>query len=177
MLKDFGYSLAVKQHKNRIYSYSFFMLGNKMDADDVTQEVLIRLWQNMGNFNLTAMRAWVMKTTHNLCMDYLRRRKTQQQRNVEIDEETAELIPANNSGANPDTELQRKLLKEKLSGAINNLPESLKSVFVLYEINGLRYKDIGEILSLPMNSVKVNLFRARKKLQEELKQLLYEKAY
>ena len=118
-----------------------------------------------------------MKTTHNLCMDYLRRRKTQQQRNVEIDEETADLMQANNSGANPDLELQRKLLKEKLSCAINNLPESLKSVFVLYEINGLRYKDISEILSLPINSVKVYLFRARKKLQDELRQLVYEKAY
>ncbi len=153
------------------------MLGNKMDADDVTQEVLIRLWQNMGNFNLTAMRAWVMKTTHNLCLDYLRRRKTAQQRGVDLDEETADLIPAEDGSIYPDIELQRKLLKEKLNIAINNLPESLKSVFVLYEINGLRYKDISEILSLPINSVKVYLFRARKKLQDELRQLVYEKAY
>ncbi len=53
------------------------MLKNRMDADDITQEVLIKIWKNINQFNILAAKTWIMKTTHNLCIDYLRRRKSE----------------------------------------------------------------------------------------------------
>ena len=47
------------------------MLRNKLDADDVTQEVFIRIWNNFEKFDANAAKSWIMKTTHNLCLDYL----------------------------------------------------------------------------------------------------------
>ena len=61
------------------------MLRNSMDADDVTQEVLIRLWKNLDNFNLNAAGSYIMRMTHNLCIDYLRRRNISANREIEID--------------------------------------------------------------------------------------------
>ena len=58
----------------------------------------------------------------------------------------------------------------KINEHIEELPENLKSVFVLYEVQGFKYKEISKILDIPINSVKVYLLRARKKLQEGLRE-------
>ena len=61
------------------------------------------------------------------------------------------------------------MMNTKIKEHIEELPEQLKSVFVLYEMQGLKYKEISNVLDIPINSVKVYLLRARKKLQEGLK--------
>lgn len=145
------------------------MLKNKMDADDVTQEVMIRIWKNVDNFNVFAARTWIMKTTHNLCIDFLRKRSIAFNRELEITEHVEENIETNCSEENPYLITHIKIMASKVKEAIQRLPENLRSVFVLYEIQGLKYKEISKALDLPLNSVKVYLLRARKKLQEELK--------
>ena len=69
---------------------------------------------------------------------------------------------------------KREILKEKIHEAIERLPENFKSIFVMYELQGLKYKEISEILNLPLNSVRVYLLRARKKLQEDLREFKHE---
>ena len=61
------------------------------------------------------------------------------------------------------------MIGTKIKSAIENLPEKLKSPFVLYELEGFKYREISKILDVPLNTVKVNLLRARKHLQKELK--------
>ncbi|MFA3783515.1 RNA polymerase sigma factor [Melioribacteraceae bacterium 4301-Me] len=169
ILKSIRYQLLLQQYKNRIYSYSLYMLKDKMDAEDVTQEVLIKMWLNLGKFNMTAAASWIMKTTHNLCIDYLRKRNVETKRNWDVEQLSEQLISSNKTEDNPLTAAHYKLAKEKIKEAIIRLPEQLKSIFVLYEINGLKYKEISKILDIPINSVRVYLLRARRKLQEELK--------
>jgi RNA polymerase sigma-70 factor (ECF subfamily) len=147
-----------------------YMLKNKMDADDVTQEVMIRIWQNMGKFNIMAAKTWIIKTTNNLCIDYLRKRSISVNRENEIDELFEETYSANGNNENPYLTTHFKMMASKVKEAIQRLPENLRSVFVLYEIEELKYKEISKALDLPLNSVKVYLLRARKKLQEELKE-------
>ncbi len=60
-------------------------------------------------------------------------------------------------------------MMSKVKESIERLPENLRSIFVMYEINGLKYREISDSLEMPVNTVKVYLMRARKKLQEELK--------
>ena len=145
------------------------MLRNRMDADDVTQEVMIRIWQNIDKFNILAAKTWILRTTNNLCIDYLRRRSVAFKREDEIDEIFEETYSTNSNKDNPYLTTHFKMMASKVKEAIQRLPENLRSVFVLYEIEGLKYREIGTALDLPLNSVKVNLLRARKKLQEELK--------
>ncbi len=169
MLKHTRYTFLIQQYKNKIYTFSLYMLRNKMDADDVTQEVMIRIWQNMDKFNMLAAKTWIMKTTNNLCIDYLRRRSTAVNREIEIDEVFEDTYNSHSKRDDPYLTTHIKMMVSKVKEAIQRLPENLRSVFVLYEIQGFKYNEISKMLDMPLNSVKVYLLRARKKLQEELK--------
>ena len=113
-----------------------------------------------------------MRTTHNLCIDYLRKKQKAIIRESNIEDN----LNISGAGTVTDTEVRvrKSYLKNRIQQGINNLPDNLKSVFVLYELQGFKYNEISETLNMPLNSVKVYLLRARKKLQEELKELKYE---
>ena len=145
------------------------MLRNRMDADDVTQEVLIRIWQYIDRFNILSAQSWIMRTTHNLCIDFIRRRSALIKKEAEITEMHEEEIADFSIGGNPFTAAESSNLDLIIKSAIGRLPQSLKSVFILHEIDGLKYKEIGKVLDMPVNSVKVYLMRARIRLQDELK--------
>jgi RNA polymerase sigma-70 factor (ECF subfamily) len=175
MITDTKYNFLVQQYKNRIYSYSIYMLKNRMDADDITQEVLIKIWKNINQFNILAAKTWIMKTTHNLCIDYLRRRKSELIKNPYSVDDVSEFIE-NKEDENPMLKTENKFAEQKIKNAIKNLSENQKSVFVLYEIQGLKYKEISKTLDLPINTVKVTLMRARKELQINLHELKLQEA-
>jgi RNA polymerase sigma-70 factor (ECF subfamily) len=175
MLESSKFNFLVDQHKDRIYNYALYMLRNRMDAEDITQEVMIRAWQNINKFNFLAARAWIMRTTHNLCIDYLRRNKNQYQKELSIDDNLSEKIEDKRNAVMPDDALNQSILDKNIKRAVENLQERLKSPFVLYELQGFKYKEISKILDIPLSSVKVNILRARKQLQQDLK--LYAKEY
>ena len=169
MLDQSKYTFLIKQYKNKVYTFSIYMLRNKMDADDVTQEVMIRIWQNVDKFNILAAKTWIMKTTNNLCIDYLRKRSTSIAREQEIDEVFEDTYSENRNSDSPYLTTHFKMMASKVKEAIQKLPDNFRSVFVLYEIEGFKYGEISKMLDMPINTVKVYLLRARKKLQEELK--------
>ncbi len=175
MIAETKYNFLIQQYKNRIYSYSLFLLKNKMDADDVTQEVLIKIWKNINNFNILSAKTWIMKTTHNLCIDYIRRRKSDLAKNIYSLDDISNFIE-NNENESPINIVEGAITEEKIKNSVKMLPENLKSVFVLYEIQGMKYKEISKTLEIPINSVKVYLLRARKQLQQQLKKVKLEEA-
>ncbi|NNG26042.1 MAG: RNA polymerase sigma factor [Ignavibacteriaceae bacterium] len=170
MLESSKFNFLVDQHKNRIFNYALYMLRNKMDAEDITQEVMIRTWQNINKFNFYAARAWIMRTTHNLCIDYLRRNQLSFRRETTIDNEDENYLEDKSNDGNPANVVNKKMIDTKIKSAIEKLPEKLKSPFVLYELEGFKYREISKILDVPLNTVKVSLLRARKYLQKELKE-------
>ena len=169
MVAETKYRFFIQQYKNKIFTYSIYMLKNRMDAEDVTQEVLIKIWKNIDGVNLLSAKTWIMKSTHNLCIDVLRKRAVEMKREVVIDEYFEETFEGNNVENDPYNKFQLSFMSRKIKEAVQKLPENLKSVFVLYEIHNLKYREISKTLDIPINSVKVYLLRARKKLQEDLK--------
>lgn len=163
------YQFLIQQYKNNIFSYSLYMLKNRDDAEDITQEIFIKIWQNINKFKIISAKAWIMKSTHNLCIDYLRRRRITMQRENHIDDEFTENYYEDNMDNNPQVITHINMMTSKIKEAVKILPENLRSVFVLYEIEGMKYREISTALDIPINSVKVYLLRARKKLQEVLK--------
>jgi len=170
MINDTKYNFLVQHYKNRIYSYSIYLLKNRMDADDVTQEALIKIWKNIDQFSVLSAKSWIMKMTHNLCIDYLRKRKSDLNKNPFSVDDVSEFIESKEE-ENPMFEVEIKLTHDKVKEAIKRLPENHRSVFVLYEIQNMKYKEISKILEIPINSVKIYLMRARKQLQIELKEI------
>ena len=175
MITETKYNFLVQQYKDRVYNYSLLMLKNRMDADDVAQEVLIRIWKNINRFNILAARTWIMKTTHNLCIDYLRKRKSDSVKTPYSIDDVKDFVE-NKEEENPVLDLENKITERSVEEAIRRLPENLRSVFVLYEIDKMKYKEISKTLEIPINSVKVNLFRARKQLQIQLSEIKFQEA-
>ena len=175
MLSSVKFDYLIKQYKNNIFNYAFYMMKNRMDAEDISQEVLIRTWQNINKFNFYAAKSWMMRTTHNLCIDYLRKNKKMNHKEVQIEEEYYEEIADNDPRSNPEKLTDKIISDTEIKDAIERLPERLKSPFVLYELQEFKYHEISKILDIPLNTVKVNILRARKQLQQELK--LYAKEY
>ncbi len=164
-LKSTKYNFLFQKHKNDVYNYSIFMVGNKFDADDVVQDVFIKTWENINNFKIISAKAWLIKTTHNRCIDMLRKRKINNKHETSIDENYSEPV----SHEDLSTEISNQITSQEILKKVKQLPENLKSVFILFEIHGFKYREISKALDLPINSVKVYLMRARKKLQMELK--------
>jgi len=144
------------------------MVKNKADAEDITQEVLIRTWENMDRFEFSKAKQWIIRTTYNMCIDVLRRRKIIENLIFEPNEDEELEIIDYDSLNNPLIKFENEALKEKINSAIQNLSEKLRTIFIMYEINDMKYKEISEMLNIPINTIKVNLLRARKKLQAEL---------
>ena len=101
-----------------------------MDADDITQEVLIRIWKNLGNFKILSAKSWIMKTTHNLCIDFIRKNKKESEKNPLSIDDINNYIDIKNE-FNPTRIVENKLTDEKIKMAIKKLQENQKSVFVL----------------------------------------------
>jgi RNA polymerase sigma-70 factor (ECF subfamily) len=162
------FDYLVKQHSRRVYTYAISMTRNVSDAEDITQEVLIRTWQNLDSFRFWSAKTWMMRTTHNLCIDWLRRRRNQLDRELRIDQSPRDEIPALSREYDPVETVVRVTTMEHITHALDHLPERLRGPFVLYEIQGFKYREIETILGMPINTVKVNILRARKELQKRL---------
>jgi RNA polymerase sigma-70 factor, ECF subfamily len=166
MIRELEFKLLCHRHGDEIYRYARSFLGNSADAEDATQEALFRLWQNIADVPFLHARPWLFRTTRNLCLDQIRRRNARYSP-VAVGDDTLEAVP-DDSVADPVQQADSAFHTGRLNHAIQRLPETLRSVFVLYELHDLRYRDIAETLDLPLNTVKVYLSRARTRLQQLL---------
>ncbi len=166
MVKEVIFKNIAEYYKADIYRYSKYMLKDDDEAEDVAQEVVIKFWHNFEDINLLSVKSWLIRTTHNLCIDMLRKRKKIIKNSIRIDEATENLASVD---AGEVSYYSEKELGKVIQSKIEQLPDNLKSIFILYEIENYKYKEISKILDLPVNSIKVNLFRARKKLRELLR--------
>lgn len=164
MIRQLEFQVLCQRHCDEVYRYAHSLLGNRADAQDATQEVLLRLWDNLPKLNLFHMRAWILRTTRNYCLDQIRRRANSSTP-VLVDDEFLDQQP-DDAASDPSHAADSTLRMEQAHAALRKLPENLRSVFVLYEINGLRYREIARTLNLPVNSVKTYLFRARERLSK-----------
>ncbi len=157
------------RYKDRIFNYALWMMKNRQDAEDITQEILVKIWEHGHEIKLSSIKAWIMRATYNLSIDYLRKRsvKYKYMQNYDQDDAHFELSDPDKT-PDPGTETAQVIINEELEEAINKLPDLQKQIIIMYEIQELKYREISDILNIPINSVKVNIFRARKNLQKLL---------
>ncbi len=168
MFKKARYQKCVLDHKDRVFRYAYYTLRDAADAEDATQEVFIKLWNNYDKVNALKVKSWLMRTTYNHCIDMIRKRQRTSDRHVEIQEFQSFDIDAPKEG-DPRQHIENKTLGKRIEAAVAQLPEKVRPVFLMYEIQGLKYREISDVLGIPLNTVKVHLLRARKLLQQELK--------
>ena len=164
MIREFEFKILCERHSDEIYRYARALLASQADAEDATQEVLLRLWRHLPRLNPFNLRAWLFQTTRCYCLDQIRRRSNRAAP-LPLEDGLLEAQP-DELAVNPCLAADSSLRLEQARAALLQLPENLRSVFVLYEVNGLRYREIAATLGIPINSVKVYLSRARQRLSD-----------
>jgi RNA polymerase sigma-70 factor (ECF subfamily) len=162
MIRELEFKVLCERHSDEIYRFARSLLANAADAEDATQEVLLRLWNHLPTIYPFNLRGWLLRTTRHYCLDQIRHR-TNQAAPVLVDDEILESQP-DELAVNPGLAADSSFRLEQAHNLLLRLPENMRSVFVLYEANGLRYREIADVLGIPINTVKVYLSRAREKL-------------
>ncbi len=156
-----AYAGLVNKYKHRIYVFLFRMLGEAQDAQDLAQEVFIKAYFQLDTFTGSSQFfTWLYRIAYCRAIDELRRRKPV--KSVPIhDLEFADTLT-------PESICLAKERAASLREQVMALPESYRTVLLLRHTQELSYKEIGEVLDLPPDTVQVRLYRARKKLREVL---------
>ena len=169
-----AYDKIADIYQKKIYGLSFNLTRNQMDAQDVTQEVLLTLFRKIHTFQgKSAFSSWVYRITLNA--SYMKLRSKKKEPNVSIDE----LMPSFNGAGfqqekiqdwseNTESLLFTNETSDVINKAIDLLPEKEKVVFLLRDVEGLSTEKAGEILDLTVPAVKSRLHRARLFLRKKL---------
>lgn len=157
-----AFSELVVRYKNLVYSVILRMVNDHEEANDLAQEVFIKVYKNLDKYSPEyKFSTWIMRITTNLVIDYRRKRK---QETISIDDMDYE--PA--SGDTPENSYIQKEQKNIVNSAIKSLPDMYKIPIILYHQQGLSYQEIGDIIGEPLSKVKNRIFRGRKMLKENL---------
>ena len=168
MIKKNRFKRIIKEQKNFVYNYAYYFTGTREDAEDLTQEVLLKIWQNMDTVRKGITKSWVSAVTRNLCIDWARRKSVRPDMSTSVEPEDFEQFPSPSlevSGA------EQEELRGHIEAAIGRLPEKIRSAIILREIEDLKYEEISEVLDIPLNSVKSYIHRGRRMLREQLSPL------
>ncbi len=162
----------IKDYKKSAYNIALRVMRNVEDAEDASQEALIKIFKNINNFNMeSTFKVWMYRIVVNTCIDFKRKKSIN---SVSIDEtidlgsggEVHREIPDDSN--NPSDLIERNYDTRLVNDAINMLEDDFKTIIILRDIKGFTYDEISEILTCNLGTVKSRLSRARKRLKEIL---------
>ena len=143
----------------KVYNLALRMSRNTEDALDLSQEIFIRVYKSLPFFKgNSSFSTWLYSIASNACIDFTRSRS--KKKTESVDDAVFELPDIKT----PESELEKKQLREDISNAIALLPPNLREVIVLREINDLSYGEIADALDIEIGTVKSRISRARERL-------------
>lgn len=167
-----AYAELVEAHAGRIYRLALRMMGNEADAEDVLQETFLSAFKAIDNFEArSSLGTWLYRIASNAALMRLRRKEPVTVSVEEpIERDDGDQIPRQffDFCCLPEEDLMREEAREEMAKAVDELPATLKSVFVLRDIEGLSTQETADALDLSLSAVKSRLMRARMKLRERL---------
>jgi RNA polymerase sigma factor (sigma-70 family) len=162
---------SAERYRSRVYSFARYLLSSREEAEDVTQEVLLRLWRHRRGVDEERLGSWLLRVTRNACYDLLRKRRSESAALVPGAGFDAEVRQAASAEPDPQARAEAADFRRRLLQALADLEEPYKSVVILREVQGLPHRDIGEALGIPEVTVRVHLHRGRRKLRERLREV------
>jgi RNA polymerase sigma-70 factor (ECF subfamily) len=166
------FAQLVEKYSKRAYNLSYRLTSNPEKAKDIVQEAFIKIYKSLDKYDPSyKFSSWLLKTVSNLCIDYHR---TRHQATASLEAilasgaESAILSDASSKGSTEEVieeRLESQELKRVIAEGMELLPMDYKSVLVLRHVQNLSYKEIAQMLGLPMGTIKARIFRARKLLK------------
>lgn len=167
-----AFEALILAHEKMVYNVALRMMQHSEDAKDLSQEVFLKAYKNMQNFDeRAAFSTWLYRITMNTCIDEMRRRKGKQTYSLEEEQEGEEGAMQRqiaDMGDTPEESLLRQEQKGEILQALDTLSAEHKAAIILREIRGASYEEIAEIMELPLGTVKSRISRARNQLKEEI---------
>ncbi len=165
-------------YEKPIYNYILRMVQERTEAEDLTQEVFSRVYQNLADFRGDSkFSTWIYRLATNLCIDYFRKKSFQQKKKTgslvspPLNEEDTQVVTQalqDKEAVSADEAVIQAEMNQCIRSYMDQLTEDYRAVIILSELQELRDREIAEILSCSLETVKIRLHRARKMLRQAL---------
>jgi RNA polymerase sigma-70 factor (ECF subfamily) len=155
---------VVSTHSPRVYRLAYRLTGNQHDAEDLTQEVFVRVFRSLSRYTPGNFEGWLHRITTNLFLDQARRR--QRIRFTPLPEDASDHLVGREPSAADAFELTR--LDDEVQAALAELPPDFRAAVVLCDIEGLSYEEIAATLGVKIGTVRSRIHRGRAQLRDSL---------
>ncbi|HEY8962236.1 MAG TPA: sigma-70 family RNA polymerase sigma factor [Luteolibacter sp.] len=163
----------VERHRNAVVGTVAKMLNDATEAEDIAQQVFVRLWKHAKRYRPEAkFTTYLFTVTRNLVFNESRRRGRKKEVSIEEREESTHFSLPSQPGRQPDSELLQTELQQAVDRAIAALPDAQRMAVVLRRYEQMPYEEIAGVLNITVPAVKSLLFRARGALRDSLKDYL-----
>jgi len=164
-----AYEVIVKKYMKRAYFIALGFTGNHQDALDLSQEAFIKAYRSLRKFNLSMpFYPWFYTILKNLCLNFIKKNKEISTVPLKIEDER-EL----DKSLGPLNDVQKKQTKKIIWRAISELPVKEREIILLRYFQELSYEEISKLIGCPSGTVMSRLYYAKKKLRENLKDILH----
>jgi len=159
----------VRLHTRRVYGLCYRFTGRESEAQDLTQDVFLRVFRALGSFRSTegSFTTWLARLTRNLLIDHYRR--TRNERVTDSIEEQLPRIEGVSAPKRADSAVAGREASELLQAALGKLSPELRETIILRDLQEMEYREIAEVLAIPEGTVKSRLNRGRAELARLLK--------
>lgn len=158
-----AFKTIVDKYSRRIYWHAYGMLNDHFDADEVTQTVLLILYEKLSTFNFDSLLyTWIYKITTTRSLNYIRKKKLKSFFSIDSDN-----IKELHSNENIILNIETSEKLEKINDLLKTLPPKQREVFILKNFEGMTYKEISKITGKSVGGLKANYFHALKKIKEK----------
>jgi RNA polymerase sigma-70 factor (ECF subfamily) len=160
----------LRGYQRRVYSICYRMVRNPDEAADLTQESLVRVMEGLESYDQrAALSTWVIRVTMNCCLSHLRRQKLRRHGSLDEpgggdDDPWSARLPSGRE-LSAERHVEQAELRVVLARALKDLDPQMRAILVLRDLQELDYQQIGDILDVPIGTVKSRLFRARAALR------------
>lgn len=167
----------VRRYQKKVYNTTYRMMGNPEDANDLAQEVFIRVYRNLERFQgKSSFSTWLFTIATNICRDELRKRQRRVpvqslSEPIHLEDGDLEREIADES-MTPETLSLNREFHDEVQAVIDQLPAEQKEVIVLREIQGFSYEEIADIAGVSLGTVKSRISRARMNMRKGLSVLI-----
>jgi len=158
-----SFTLLLEKYQQKVYWHIRRMVLNHDDADDLVQDVFIKVWKNLINFRKDSqLYTWIYRIATNECITFLKKKR--QKNNVPIDDLTEQL----SQNLNEENYFSGDAIQKKLQEALLTLPEKQKLVFNMKYFDDLKFQEISDILGTSVGALKASYHLAVKKIEHHL---------
>jgi RNA polymerase sigma-70 factor (ECF subfamily) len=166
---EFAFRALLERHQDSVVGTVAKMLGNPSDAEDIAQQVFLRVWQHAKSYRPDAkFTTYLFTITRNLVFNETRRRSRKKEIPLDTGDSSGNHEPGDDPHRQPDASLLEAELRIAVDQAITSLPETQRLAVILRRYENLSYEEIAVVLDLSVSAVKSQLFRARSSLREAL---------